>query len=323
MDVEPSCPAVALSSLPTVRAINHAVDVSPAHLAARTGYYLHRLTAEMQPSSALQTILVEQLARHAAGAELGSATEAATLKFAAQNGASLDLFNTERPVEAGLLATAGNELVARAARYRAQHERAFFAALRSLSTAFSVAENPSAVDLFVDEDACARYLHDWQLQQPWCCPQCDSTQRYSLRLRARFECSCGRQFSEREGTVFAGSHVSLLAWFRLATALVADPHTGLQVLSKTIAVVRRATVRRMAKRVLDALASNDADQQLAGLPQRVYSHLLKVSPRQSFEAHRLATEARRKNTHTSQSFSEESIQGGETSVAAMKWPAPA
>jgi hypothetical protein len=264
--------------------------VSPTQLANRAAHFSTRLIEEIQPTSTLQAILVDQLGRHAAGMELGADCEAATLKFAVENCAVESMCAGFAPKEVGLIAAAASELVAKAARYRAQHERAFFSALRYLPAAWSAPQISSAPDLFLTEDACLHYLQRWHEHQPWQCSVCASQQRCWLRSRARFECTCGRQFSAREGTAFAGSHVPLLAWFRATAALVADPQVTPHVLCERIEVVRRGTVRAMAKRVLDALASPDADQQLAGLPQHIYTHLRKVSLRRSRADSRLTVE---------------------------------
>src|SRR5205807_1858011 len=95
----------------------------------------------------------------------------------------------------------------------------------------------------------------------------------------RFECHCGRQFSIRYTTVFAGSRAPLLAWFTVVISLIVAPELPTGELAKKISIVRRATMREMAARVRDALAAADRDKLLAGLPELVACHLRQVYQR--------------------------------------------
>jgi hypothetical protein len=254
-----------------------AIAISPANLAARVDFYESRLQDEIRPSSILESISVSELARHAAGMELGAACEAATLRFAAKTAAAVSLCPNPDSIGSDHVAAVLSDAVRRASRYTARHERAFSAALAQLRDCTRARQARFDLDLFADEDACLRYLYEWQQQQTWSCPACSSSTRCWLRSRARFECGCGRQYSPRLGTLFVGSHIGLLTWFGVVTALVIEPQISLDHLAARTAVVRRATLGKMASRVRQALTLPDADRQPAGLPQQVIAHLRQVS----------------------------------------------
>jgi hypothetical protein len=252
------------------------IQVGPSSLAVRIDYFQSQLEREIHPRSVLESICVSELARHAAGMELGSASEAATLRFAAKTGVTMGLCPASDSADSSFVAAMTSDLVSRASCYTARHARAFHATLDQLQQLSHKPPMLLDVNIFKNEDDCTRYLFDWQQQQAWSCSSCGSSERSWLRSRARFECSCGRQYSPRVGTMFAGSHVPLLAWFQVVVSLVIDPQVRLNDLAARTAVVRRATLREIARRVRDSLASPNVDQQLAGLPQHVFSHLRQV-----------------------------------------------
>src|SRR5690349_8724455 len=78
------------------------ISIGPANLADRVDYYQSRLEHEIQPRSTLESICVSELARHAAGLELGSVAEAATLKFAAETAAAIKLTAASESTDSGL-----------------------------------------------------------------------------------------------------------------------------------------------------------------------------------------------------------------------------
>jgi transposase-like protein/ribosomal protein L37AE/L43A len=69
---------------------------------------------------------------------------------------------------------------------------------------------------FGTEAACREYLEQLRWPQGCCCPACRSTKGWKTH-RGLWMCStCGRQVSVTAGTIFQGSRVSLVQWFRAA-----------------------------------------------------------------------------------------------------------
>jgi hypothetical protein len=266
------------SVAPSVTSVANS-DGSPAIsakiLAGLTNKWQNRLAIELEPRGILQELVVSVLARNAATMDFGAAAEAAALDVAAQNAAALRLLGGIAANESALVAAMSSDHVRRASRYRSQQERAFFAATKVWTCLASAKNQTAIVSLFASEDACIDYLADWQSDQQWICPSCGDNRRWPLRGRAKFQCSCS-QFSIRHGTLFAGSRVPLLGWFDLITALVIDPSRKAKDLANQVRVVRLATLRPMIEKILTALSSPTADQELAGLPAYIAQRLLQV-----------------------------------------------
>jgi hypothetical protein len=264
-----------------------ATTITPAStldLSQRTDQYYGALQDELRPQSALAAILVRQIARDAAGLDFGAAAAAAATRAAAENGEVLNLFSNAREADRPFLAALQNGLVAAASRIQARHQRGLHAALRELREIARLPAAEVAFDLFADEESCIAYLAHWQQSQPWQCPACGSHKRYFLPSRAKFECTCKRQASLREGTVCAGTKLPLLTWFDLILQLIVNPDLPTSQLEKKINVVRRGTLRKMRHRVRSALVSDRVDELLAGLPSCAADHLRKVSQRRGFIA---------------------------------------
>lgn len=244
-------------------------------LCARVGDLLHSdatseqlaaLTLEFEPSSATEAHLVREMARHAAALQRAEALELAVLKRGAAIGFEQPEL-TGLSMEDRMLAAAGtSDSVDRVSRYRKSHERAF---LRSLSTLRQLREGQltSATDKpvrFDSEEACTNWLRDRAAGQP--CPKCSSKQGHWLGTRNVWQCSnCRHHRSLRTGTVFERSPLPLLTWFRAIQLLTDDPNAASARLSKVTSVARRATLRRMRKRIISARSSDAADELLAGL----------------------------------------------------------
>ena len=251
--------------------------ISPLALAQRAARYQAELRDELRPTGALAAILVTQLGRHAAGLDLGAASEAATIRFASTNPAAATLYQSADDTERPFLAAMGSDLVAAASRYQSRHERAFFAALRELRAVARAPQQLMQLNLFADEESCIAYLAGVQEERHWRCAKCNSTTRYFLPMSARFECTCGQQFSVRHGTIFARSKVPLVAWFGTVQILLADPSIPVAELAQRVTIVRHATLRKMRSKVLEALSSLNAETLLAGLPSYVTSNLRLMS----------------------------------------------
>lgn len=67
---------------------------------------------------------------------------------------------------------------------------------------------------FSTEDACREYLYNLRFGQGWVCEHCAGTEHWR-QSRGRITCaSCRSEISLTSGTVFHGSHLSLMVWFR-------------------------------------------------------------------------------------------------------------
>jgi hypothetical protein len=248
-----------------------------AELADRAAAYQSAFAAELKPQGVVASIVIGQLAAHAAAMTLAAEAEAASLELAAQNSSAVRDCAGLNARNSNLVAAIASEPVARAVRFHTAHARGFYPGIRALEQVGRLLRSADVPQLFKTEDECAQYLYNWQRRQSWQCLSCGSGKRCWLRSGARFECCCGRQYSVRVDTLFAGSHVSLLAWFQVVLAILVEPHLPIDELAHRVSIVRRATVRAMAKRVTIAIDSPQADQLLAGLPVFAARHLLKPS----------------------------------------------
>lgn len=108
--------------------------------------------------------------------------------------------------------------------------------------------------MFPDEASCLAYLAALRWPEGIKCPKCGGEKIWPVRQR--FECSaCGHQISITADTIFHGSHLPLLLWFRVAWSVVTQKngvsamsiHRVLGITYKTawalLHRIRRAMVR--------------------------------------------------------------------------------
>jgi hypothetical protein len=235
-----------------------------------------RLLSEWRPTSATQTVLVDELARHAAALERIEQLEAAVLRCGARAVPDFEGVPPELPGAASDLILAGavsTEALDRVTRYRRAHERGWHATLkrllesRALEAHLRPPQTPAARPWYTREAECEAYLvRRWQgARRP--CP-CGHAHAYWLARRRRWQCAgCRRQCGVRTGTLMERSPLPLRLWFTAIALLVQDPRTPLAALAAATGHRRRATLRRLAGKVRAALASDRASQLLAGLEQ--------------------------------------------------------
>src|SRR5271166_2942352 len=108
--------------------------IVPDALRLRTEHYVAELGRELSPAGCVESVLVKELARHAAGMELAENAEGAILRYCGQQRADLDRLldgDGVGPIDADASFTAAisNQPLERLGRYRRLHERAFYDAL--------------------------------------------------------------------------------------------------------------------------------------------------------------------------------------------------
>jgi transposase-like protein len=234
-----------------------------------------RLSIEWCPSTSTEEILVAELARHAAALMLVEQCEAAVLRNGARGVLSLRLDSDaqgQSGIDAMLAGAVTTEAIERVTRYRRSHEKAWHAALlrlREVKAAEHWARHRVPqydVASFVSEEGCIAYLIA-RAQRGQCpCPHCGHRRGWSLISRRRWLCAgCNRQLGLRTGTVMERSPLALTIWFATVREIVRDRGITVQELAASIGIRRLGTVRRMAQRIRDALASGRATDRLAGL----------------------------------------------------------
>jgi hypothetical protein len=75
---------------------------------------------------------------------------------------------------------------------------------------------------------------------------------------------CNRQLGLRAGTIMERSPLALTVWFAAIRHLVCNRNISIRDLAASIGIQRLATVRRLARRIRDALDSGRTEW-LAGL----------------------------------------------------------
>jgi transposase-like protein len=272
-------------------------DALPKALRLNSDEYRQALAAELQPATALASILVDEMARHAAAMEFSAAAEDHVLRFGARNNG---LLRPDAPHDQGLMdeamfaAAISTNAADRTERFGQQHRRAFYRALAQLQLlrgqdgAIADVEPATAFD---DERACEMYLVGRMQAQPRRCPQCDKKKYHYLKCRRRWECAaCGAQFGLRVGTIMARSPLPLAAWFAAILAVCADPQIAVDDLAERIGVRRPATVRSMLRGILGAMESGEAETLLAGL------HRLDAAAKPASGARRIENKSAARNS---------------------------
>lgn len=241
--------------------------------------FRERLRRELAPATTIETVLVDEIARHAGMLEVAEAAEGAVLRHGASELASLASSNDSNPqgLEDGLLSAAvATDALERVARYRRMHERALlanldkFEAIRGARAAEAeTADSDTHLAMitgFSTETQCADWLRRRFEQSSWRCAHCGERRGYWLDNRQRWQCrKCGRQHSLRSGTVMERSPIPLVTWFLAIGTILRTPDVTPTELAKTTSVKRQRTARSMSKRIRDALAGNRTSEYLAGL----------------------------------------------------------
>lgn len=233
--------------------------------------YRQALRAELAPATALESILVDEMARHAAGMEFCGPATAGVLRFGARNNGLLPQAagtGSTGELDAMFAAAVTTNALERVERFDQQHRRAFYRALAQLQQLRGQAEfdadRPESA--FDDERACEMYLVGRMQAHPRRCERCGKKRWHYLKTRRRWECAaCGAQQGLRSGTVMERSPLPLTAWFAAILAVCADLKISARDLAERIGLRRMATARGMLRRIRSAIDSPHAEELLAGL----------------------------------------------------------
>lgn len=232
-----------------------------------------QLREHFRPRNQVETLLVDEMARHGAMLEFGEAAEGAVLRRGAQELTLLapDVEGDQHAeIDVQLAAAVSSDALERFARYRRGHERAFFAALaalRDLQARPSSASAPPALPVAPATEAdCEAWLYLRVTNGHWCCPHCSATTARQVVDRRVVQCTgCRRQFGIRTGTVMVGSPLPLTTWFSAVQLVLANPKISAAELGRRLGLLRSGTAQRLLAKILRALEASDATRQLMGM----------------------------------------------------------
>jgi hypothetical protein len=245
--------------------------VLPGALRLRTDYFADKLRCELSPAGCVESVLVDELARHAAGMELAGHAEGSILRYCGQQQTQLDSWlDPDGPIDTDARVTAAisNQPLERLGRYQCRHERGFYSALSQLRDLQATRQQSTARAQFAsfrNEEACVDYLHKRARRSAGVCPRCGDRNGHWLACQ-RWECSaCGLQVGLRFGSVMEGSRLPLRIWFMAIGEVLADRTIRPERLQQAIELPRLGTVRKLLGIILEAIESPNVDRLLAGL----------------------------------------------------------
>lgn len=232
--------------------------------------YVSEFSAEYQPVGPTERALVRDLARQAAAVERWAAAAEAVERTAVHHLPQLaESVSSDELVADALLAGAmATENAQECERHSLARSRAFCRALSKLQQLRAERARGKQAYLglpFADEAACESYLEQ-RLRQMQFCLHCGHHAGCFLPSRRVWECGrCRKQRGLKAGTVMAGSALPLLVWCEAIRVLLWRPTMGISELGGMLRITRDGTVRRIARRIRDAMAADDATERLAGL----------------------------------------------------------
>jgi len=240
-------------------------------------FRLRELTHELQPVGYLETQIVRDLARHLSEMEVWNEALAALLRqrtrhlpdFVVPEGGDDD-GEWDDALLAAAVSAAEIHLSEQHSRARS---RAFYRALRTLRELQAQRRQRESVGVpvvpharFPTEAACERYLKERFERGHHQCPNCGCRRGHYIRTRRSWECAeCKRQTGLRAGTVAADSPLPLVTWFAAIRWILRNPNIAANDLGTKLGITRLTTVRNMAKKILAAMAEDNAGERLAGL----------------------------------------------------------
>jgi hypothetical protein len=236
-----------------------------------------QLSREFEPVGAAETILVAEIARHAASMQDSSAAAAAWRQFAAKTLGDLALpgIVVAEPTDGPLAEAVPCGAADRAQRQSLAHSRAFFRAVQLLlqlqgrrtANVRPLAEIPSTP--FDSEQACVEYLAAWR-RRNFSCRGCGNHTAHYIASRPCLECAaCHAQCGLRRDTVMADSPLPLSTWFLAVWSVLREPTIKTRQLQQHLGLQRAATVRGMRDRIRGALVAEERSQRLAGLDRYI------------------------------------------------------
>jgi len=238
-------------------------------------FHLGEFVRQFAPVGHIETMIVRDLARHAAGMERWNEALGAIQRQRSQRLPELAVCSgDDDEIEDSALAAAVSTPDVHLCESHAQNRsRGIYRALRTLldlQAQRKRRENGDATSIppspFATENACEQHLLARFERGQHACRRCSYRRGHYLAARRTWECAeCGRQTGIRAGTVAADSPLPLRTWFRAIELLLWNPAMGTTELAMYLGVSRATTVRSIAKRIRTALSDERASELLAGL----------------------------------------------------------
>jgi len=234
-----------------------------------------QLVREYRPMGRAEEVLVREMARHVVALTHAEKAEPSVLAMSATMVADIKDTAGDGGLDSALAASVTSDGTERVSRYRQGHERAFHLALRSLvklQAARSIQSGRRDVewDRFSTEEDCENYLIEWARSRERRCPRCGQSRGDWIGSRSCWECrGCKCQIGMRWGTIFQGSRLPLLTWFRAILLQVSFGELETDQLRHRIGITRTATIRKVVSSIREALKSPNSNVLLAGLNRRL------------------------------------------------------
>jgi transposase-like protein len=239
--------------------------------AQRLAHHVERFRAEFRPATPSAELLVQELGRHSAALEIAEQAESACLRCGARH--TISLVSSTGNGEDGdelLNAAVNTEVIDRLTRYRRAHEKGFYQALnRLLEQQRARTVTAPSHDILLERQ-CQQVLGARFHHPDFRCPCCGQARGYWLHSRCRWECAdCKTQTGLRAGTVFENSPLPLATWARAISLLLQVPDASIDELATATGCRRAQTLRRLSRRIREALESPHGSALLGGLDQMV------------------------------------------------------
>ncbi len=233
-----------------------------------------QLVREYRPMGRAEEVLVREMARHVVALAHAEKAEPSVLAMSATMVSDIKDTDGDSGLDSALAASVTSDGTERVSRYRQGHERAFHLALRSLVKLQAARSSQSGRcdfewDRFSAEEDCEAYLIEWARSRERRCPRCGQSRGDWIGSRCCWECrGCKMQVGMRWGTIFQGSRLPLLAWFRAILLQINFGELETEQLSHRIGVSRATTVRKLVASIREAMKSPNSDVLLVGLNRR-------------------------------------------------------
>ena len=239
-------------------------------------YHVQACTREFQPVGYLELMVVRDIARHLVAMETWNEGVGALQRQRAQRLPELVLPQGDDDGELediSLAAAVAAPDVQLSEQHGQRRSRAFYRALRMLLDLQSRRKSREAgggpmvpQNHFLTEAACEEYLRKRFEQGGYVCPHCGCRRGHYISARRSWECGeCKRQTGLRTNTVAADSPLPLVTWFAAIRLLLWHPTVGTTELGIKLGISRSTTVRKIARKVIAAMAEDNAGELLAGL----------------------------------------------------------
>lgn len=242
---------------------------------AASADFAARLFRELNPTTSLEALYTEDIARHR---ELLREVDAALLALRSSGEAAVATVLTDcTGVAVADFATASvvaSDHYSRLMRQRHALSRDLSRGIRELiqlrnESTRSLAGGLQLDPRFATELACITHLTRRYVQALCPCQHCGERGTGSL-VAARFCWQCGRchaQTGLRRGTCMERSSLALVKWFAAIRVVLLLPSVPVAELAAFLGIARIQTVTQMGRTIRRAIASAEPSQRLAGLDE--------------------------------------------------------